>query len=539
MLRSLVGSEMCIRDRVYEDHDSFLYNPPSTSSTTTTTSTASTTIAVTTPIAGQSATPFQHVISLLKSSDGKSEVSPTGLLFAMRLIQNVAKRQEEKDKSLSLLLELFKTVNPPGVGGVEDTSATAGNSDPPISLLGVLVRTLHPDYLKMLSFWPVTPTASCHHATSTTGGGSKVAASPVATLVLAVSNVVSLALVSPLVAEASQERVIYDIHQLLYREGLVANLVTAFDYLPQSEARACWGTPLSLLTRLAVGSQHFARSFVDAGGLDSARIKRFLTVTPAAEKDKDGKEIKAAADKDGGTGEGKVPSAVVADALTILSQLARPSKDHYQALHDANLLDKLRAILKHGDNALKAKCCTFVGNLCKHSPFFYETLHKNGVIDDIIFCCSPENDPTVKKFAVFAAGNAAFHNAVLYTPLKAAIPYIVALLKNSDEKSRLNAAGAVSNLLRNGHGLCGALVQAGTVDETIRMLLHDTLALRKISLITLGSFAAYDDGKDKLVKIGFGATLAKEEAGILAFTKNDANVVKYISRIKQRLGISE
>jgi hypothetical protein len=64
-----------------------------------------------------------------------------------------------------------------------------------------------------------------------------------------------------------------------------------------------------------------------------------------------------------------------------------------------------------------------------------------------------------RKFACFAIGNAGFHNPSLYEALRPAVGPLVALLGDEEEKTRANAAGALGNLVRNSHQLCGEIIQ--------------------------------------------------------------------------------
>lgn len=66
--------------------------------------------------------------------------------------------------------------------------------------------------------------------------------------------------------------------------------------------------------------------------------------------------------------------------------------------------------------------------------------------------------PACRKFACFAIGNAAFHNASLYEALAPAVGPLVALLRDDEEKTRANAAGALGNLVRNSGHLCGEII---------------------------------------------------------------------------------
>lgn len=62
---------------------------------------------------------------------------------------------------------------------------------------------------------------------------------------------------------------------------------------------------------------------------------------------------------------------------------------------------------------------------------------------------------------VLAAG---FHSAALYGALRGAIAPLVALLRDGEDKTRANAAGALGNLVRNSPMLCRQLVQAGALE---------------------------------------------------------------------------
>lgn len=56
-----------------------------------------------------------------------------------------------------------------------------------------------------------------------------------------------------------------------------------------------------------------------------------------------------------------------------------------------------------------------------------------------------------------------FHNASLYDALQPSISPLVGLLRDEEDKTRANAAGALGNLVRNSAALCGELVRAGAL----------------------------------------------------------------------------
>jgi fused len=72
-------------------------------------------------------------------------------------------------------------------------------------------------------------------------------------------------------------------------------------------------------------------------------------------------------------------------------------------------------------------------------------------------------DVSVRKYACFAFGNAAFHDDSLYPKLAPGIVPLVKLLSDKEPKTRLNAAGALGNLARNGPGLVAPMLQADAV----------------------------------------------------------------------------
>ena len=149
---------------------------------------------------------------------------------------------------------------------------------------------------------------------------------------------------------------------------------------------------------------------------------------------------------------------LIVDALSLISQLARISKDFYDPIHNANIYADLNNLILHEDAGIRAKVCNLIGNLCRHTGFFYEKLLKHRLIEAAIACCQ-DTDRNTRKFACFAVGNAGFHNDVLYEHLRPCVKLLVELLKDQEEKTRANAAGALGNFVRNSNALCRDLIK--------------------------------------------------------------------------------
>lgn len=72
--------------------------------------------------------------------------------------------------------------------------------------------------------------------------------------------------------------------------------------------------------------------------------------------------------------------------------------------------------------------------------------------------------PSLSFLHSFQIGNAAYHNDNLYEELKRSIPQLANLLLSAEEdKTKANAAGALSNLVRNSNKLCEDIVSEGAL----------------------------------------------------------------------------
>ncbi|CAM9656495.1 unnamed protein product, partial [Ectocarpus sp. 12 AP-2014] len=113
------------------------------------------------------------------------------------------------------------------------------------------------------------------------------------------------------------------------------------------------------------------------------------------------------------------------------------------------------------------------------------------IADHLVGLCD-DRDPSARKFACFAVGNAAFHSDALYTRLAPAVAPLVAALDDPEEKTRANAAGALGNLVRNGGALSGDLARRGGVGALLNLAARDpSPSPRRIALFSLGTCCAY------------------------------------------------
>ncbi|KAK7199038.1 mitogen-activated protein kinase kinase 2 [Novymonas esmeraldas] len=418
------------------------------------------------------------VMTLLRDSDTKMELSPNGVQTLLRAAQQIFQQQREQFLSMGLLM----TPIPPYPG-------ESGS----LCWLAVVCRSMRTEYLRQLFYWP-----ACR------GGG----AAGVSAHVTIVSQILSDSLRpvgSSSSLSAAEERLLAEVNVALHKEKAIELLVHAMDY---SESVSL-GNPFSIIVKLFSTSPDSIKAFVECGGVDAARMRRVLDPDKA------------------GTG-------LMADGLAVLSQMARTSAEFYEPIHKAGLYDCMAALLQHSEKDLRGKTCTLIGNLCKHSDFFFESLERHRIVERLVRCCG-DSDAQTQKLAAFAIGNAAFHSAYLYGLLDPAIPSLVGLLTCGDAKTRQNAAGALSNFVRNGDRLVRPLAESAVVDSLLKMLRDDNLlASKKVAVLTINSLCAYDVFRHKFVALGLREDIRKLQQDPTA--RSDASIQKYVGKVVDRLG---
>ena len=301
---------------------------------------------------------------------------------------------------------------------------------------------------------------------------------------------------------------------------------------PPSDVRVSGAAALTgVLSQLVLRSPSYAKQFVDAGGVAPALLRRTLHPTLNA------------------------PSALI-DALLAVSQLARLGAEHYPAIKRADAVGLVAPLLSHRDAGVRARACNALGNMCRHSGFFYDDFADRGALTGLIERCG-DSDRTTRKFACFAIGNAGFHGDRLYAHLAEAAAPLTALLRDEEEKTRANAAAALGNLVRNSDALCSDLIRAGALEALVELATEgydagaggakkgdgsgggggggggESQSPVKIALFSLGNLCAHADCRAKLLALGFERKIAA-----LADAE-DASVRRYVARIEGKIAGGE
>jgi fused len=235
-------------------------------------------------------------------------------------------------------------------------------------------------------------------------------------------------------------------------------------------------------------------------------------------------------------------------ALTVYSQLSRApaGSPHHGLLEPAGVVPALPALLAHTDAAVRARSCNLLGNLCRHSGALYPALRAHRLIPLLVDRCL-DPDQATRKFACFAIGNAGFHNASLYDLLRPAVPALVGLLADEEDRTRANAAGAIGNLLRNSSALCQEVISAGALPALLELVLRHAMvasladsnsgagspgtgsASAQIALFSLGNLCAHIECVQALLELGFLESLEGLHCS------KDAMIRQYAARAQQKL----
>ena len=224
---------------------------------------------------------------------------------------------------------------------------------------------------------------------------------------------------------------------------------------------------------------------------------------------------------------------LVVEVLLFLSSLCRKSKEVYQTIHILNILPDLKNLLESNESGFKSRVCNLLGNMCRHNEFFYEQIKSSGILPPLLKCCY-DSDKATRKFACFAIGNAAFLNDSLYQSFRPIIPRMVELLKDPEDNTRANSAGALGNFVRCGNQLAEDLVKHKAHEALLQLAETQDFAqiqVIRVALFALGNFCNNPMIKSELEAINF----RKRIEALRNKFSNDKQLLEHVERIRKKL----
>lgn len=417
------------------------------------------------------------LVELLRDNSGQRELSPNGVQTVLRSLEQILQREREREGTMNLLFRCF----PPN--GTEQC--------PREELLRTVIQSITPEYLKQLYYWP-----------ESRGGGGVGVSSHLTVVSQILSAQIRIIYQNP----TRNEHLCEPMTQALLSEQIVLQLLESLNYLEI----AFWGIPFSLLTRVAYLSENFIKQFVDAGGLASEKFRCVLNPQ-------------------------KANFGLISEAINIISFMARLSPKYYPIIHEAHFYEEFAILIHTHEKDARMKMCVLIGNLCKHSGYFYDQLIKYELVEAVVKLCS-DKDPHVQKLAAFAIGNAAFHSDKLYEYLRPAVPSLISMLNSGDEKGRLNAAAALNNFVRNGSQLVQTLLDCNVAEAILNVLQTDKIALKRVAASTINSLCIHKPLRARLVHLGLKNYIAAIED---SKRQKDPTIEKYVGKIKERLNTQD
>lgn len=91
-----------------------------------------------------------------------------------------------------------------------------------------------------------------------------------------------------------------------------------------------------------------------------------------------------------------------------------------------------------------------------------------------------------------------------------AIPILVGLLKDSDEKTRSNAAAALGNLARNSEELDQDFISTGANYQLVNMIINDkSFSAKRVSIMAIINLLNLKESSKLLKSLSIGSILAK------------------------------
>lgn len=225
-------------------------------------------------------------------------------------------------------------------------------------------------------------------------------------------------------------------------------------------------------------------------------------------------------------------TTTIIESCHLLSQISRHSKEVYESIDVIDPYEDIKKLITHKDAQIRSRVLNLIGNMCRHSGYFYKKLNSHGILKYCISLCE-DDDKTIKKYACVAIGNASFHDDTLYESLKPSIPILVNLLKDSEEKTRSNAAAALGNLARNSNILDKDFINTGANYQLVNMLTQDkSVAAKKVSIMAIINLLELPESKKVLIGLDIAKILQRMLQPPLG---NDTGLVKTAQKALEKL----
>ncbi|NXK29237.1 STK36 kinase, partial [Arenaria interpres] len=208
---------------------------------------------------------------------------------------------------------------------------------------------------------------------------------------------------------------------------------------------------------------------------------------------------------------------LTSDLLSLLTHVARARPEHLpflqRILSGSDVADQpLTRLLGHRQHLIRAKTCNLLGNLLQHGHSFPQVLQKQPGLLENLLGCLVDQEESVRKAASFAVGNAAYHESLPVGTLGRAVPRLTRLLRDTQARTRCNAASALGNLGRRSAELGDLLIESRAPHVLLEVACWDPReSVREGALVALRALSQHPGIQQVLLSLR-----ATEKLAVLA-----------------------
>ncbi|NXK01643.1 STK36 kinase, partial [Herpetotheres cachinnans] len=209
------------------------------------------------------------------------------------------------------------------------------------------------------------------------------------------------------------------------------------------------------------------------------------------------------------------------DLLSLLTHVARACPEHLpflqRILRGSDVATQpLTHLLGHQQHPIRAKTCNLLGNLLRHDHGFPQVLHSQPDLLESLLGCLVDREESVRKAASFAVGNAAYHESSPAGTLSRAVPRLMQLLRDTQTRTRCNAALALGNLGQHWAELGGLLIESRAPHVLLEVACQDPQeSVREGALIALRALSQHPGIQQVLLSLRATEKLAALASGDL------------------------
>ncbi|XP_071704139.1 serine/threonine-protein kinase TIO-like [Rutidosis leptorrhynchoides] len=165
------------------------------------------------------------------------------------------------------------------------------------------------------------------------------------------------------------------------------------------------------------------------------------------------------------------PTQVKLRVLQIVTGIAKMDQEFYKPIEGADILQQLKAFLTHEDPNVRAWTLSAIGEMCKHSSYFYSLLAKHNIsslLVDLLF----DKDDYPQRMSTFAIARISLFSEFFHEDLRRCIHQLAKLLLSAETPivTKRNAAICLNNLSYFSGKLSEDMISKGAMEALLKVV---------------------------------------------------------------------